>query len=99
MHQWRLFYFLGHSNSAERKPGDTHKSIQMLLLTQVAFVGTLRSGKILALFKSTAKLPPTSKAPTDVNGQHEAKAPSISEGSAASRPQTCGTQAGWMLYF
>lgn len=99
MHQWRLFYFLGHSNSAERKPEDTHKSIQMLLLMQVAFVGTLCSGKILALLKSTAKLPPTSKAPTDVNGWREAMTPSISVGSAASTPQTWGTQADLMLFF
>lgn len=99
MHQWRLFYFLGYSNSAERKPEDTHKSIQMLLLMQVAFVGTLCSGKILALLKSTAKLPPTSKAPTDVNGWREAMTPSISVGSAASTPQTWGTQADLMLFF
>lgn len=38
MHQWHLFYFLGHSNSAERKSKDTHKSVQMLLLTQVILV-------------------------------------------------------------
>lgn len=38
MHQWHLFYLLGHSSSAERKPTDTHKSVQMLVLMQVVFV-------------------------------------------------------------
>lgn len=75
MHQWHLFYFLGHSNSAERKSEDTHKSVQMLLLMQV--MGSRSSGEILALSKSRTKLPTTAKAPTDANGLQEAAAPRL----------------------
>jgi len=38
MHQGHLFYFLGHSDSAERKSQDTHKPVQMPLHRQVVLL-------------------------------------------------------------